>query len=119
MLFFYCDLAVAVPVSFKCTIEFEGYENDFITFVIDVEKKSIELGITKYEIRHANDRYITAHKILNKDAVGGETLVINRVNGRYVRAATYLASTMPDPLSVDQAVLVGKIFTGYCVRPLL
>jgi hypothetical protein len=108
---------LAAPLVLKCTAEGGIPAADL---VVDTENKTLMWGNTKYLIRSINERYISAYEQASTDQVGGETWVLNRATGEYLRAE--VAITWPSPESYknhDPGTLTASTFRGICARPIL
>ena len=112
--------SVAAPVTFKCTTA-EG--TSAADLVIDIEKRTMAWGITKYTIHAVDDRYISAYEN-SKGAVGGEVWVLNRISGEYLRASVFIGwDSLEAARKAAETKEAGKISaqtsSGKCARPLL
>lgn len=108
--------AFAVPVTLKCT---DSSGQPVADLVVDAAAGHMQWSISKYRITQQNDRYISAQEIVPSDRVGGETWVLDRVTGRYVRAGVaILASRFSEPAPVDPK-LESFTYTGVCNAPVL
>jgi hypothetical protein len=117
-------LVHAEAVTLHCkTVLDPSMEQAKYELKIDLDRRTVKLGdIEPLEIIQINDHYITARSVKDGINVGGEVLVLDRINGDLKRTAVYVAATLDtlkNPSKNDTGRLVAKDFSGKCVKPLM
>ncbi len=108
--------AHAAPITLKCT---DSSGQAVADLTVDIAAGQMHWSITKYRITQHDQRYISAQEVVPDDRVGGETWVLDRVTGQYVRAGVaILATGFSGPTPVDPK-LQSFSFTGVCNAPVL
>jgi len=113
--FVLASAANAAPLTLKCTTS-EGMPA--VDLVVDVESNSLTWGISRYRIHSVDELYISAY-LESSDRVGGETWVLNRVTGEYLRAGVAVSWPTPESIKIQPGKLATDINSGRCTRPLL
>lgn len=110
------NTATAAPVTLKCTDQSGEPVADLL---VDVTAKEMSWSISRYRITQLGARYISAVEITPPDRVGGEIWVLDRVTGRYTRAAVaILATQFQDGRPVDPKLRAAN-YSGVCKAPVL
>jgi hypothetical protein len=107
--------AYGAPLTLKCTTS-EGTPS--VDLVVDVENNTLMWGLSRYRIHSVDERYISAYLDSN-DRVGGETWVLNRVTGEYLRADVSITWPTPAAVKSEPGKLTADTYSGRCTRPLL
>ena len=110
VLFMIVGSAFAESVVLKCTTS-DG--RDTVDLTIDLKKKELRWGPTKYFIININDKYISAYK-RTEDIVGGEIWVIDRRSGEYKRGLVGIMFSEGE--NPEQARLKAITSSGQCVK---
>lgn len=121
----FSEPVLSAPTTINCITDPRHVGRDFKYKIrIDIDKKIISIGKYSYDIVQINDDYISAYSPSDGVNVGGEILVINRVNGHVKRAAVYIAATEETFLNKSESpyetgILVSKEFSSTCSKPIL
>jgi hypothetical protein len=110
------SFAFGAPLKLKCVTSDGESASDL---VLDLKTKEMVWGVVKYRIRTVTDRYISAFQIDENFQVGGETWVLDRITGEYLRAS--IAILFPGdakPGSTEGGRLTASTYRGRCVPPI-
>ena len=109
--------SVAEPVTFKCKTDSGSAAADL---VIDLDKRTLTWGGSRYEIRNVTSQYITAIEWPD-DKVGAEVWVFDRNSGEYQRAivAIMRTATPGAPNGLGPPALTRDTYRGTCSRPII
>jgi hypothetical protein len=103
-------------VTLKCT---DSSGQPVSDLDVDLRAGQIKWGIVRFRVNQQSDRYITAYEVVPASRVGGETWVLDRVSGEYIRAGVaILATQFSGPTPLDP-VLKSYTYTGVCKAAVL
>ena len=112
--------ASAEPTVLKC-LDAKG--SKVSDLVVDLSANKMRWGTAlKYNIKGLTDRYISAYQQEHPASVGGETWVLDRITGEYLRGSVYIACLIFDPDRPAKCLskkLVSKTFRGRCGKKML
>ena len=101
---------------FKCVTE-DG--DPAVDISVDLENKVLNFGSLEYRIHHINSQFVSAYMNPINNAVGGEVLVFDRLNGEYHRATVFTVWPRPEDIQKKPGKLVSVNYKGRCNKPLL
>lgn len=95
------------PTKLKCVAE-DG--RPVADLIIDLVKKRMTLGVYNYTITNVTDKFISAYQ--EDSDIGGETLVLDRVTGKYVRA--FIGMLCDE--NGKNCSLEARVYRGVCTK---
>ena len=118
----YLILLIIPSITWADTVTLKCYAGDngerVADLVVNIEAKTLKWGAySEYEIISSNEIYITAYAKPNQfnKEVGGEVWSINRVTGKYKRAAVGIYHS-ENAKPTDKGSLEAITFSGKCIK---
>ena len=97
-------------ITLKCVFD-DG--TPIANLSINFAERSMRWSVLNYSISHINDRYISAY-LMTPENVGGETWVLDRITGKFVRAGIVLFCASKDDCASPK--LGTEIERGVCSK---
>lgn len=109
--FLACNAAHSASITLKCS---DSSGQPVADLTVDVSAGEMKWSFFNYRITQHDHRYISAQEIVPSDRIGGETWVLDRVTGQYIRAGVAILG----PTAVDLK-LQSFTYAGVCNAPVL